>query len=43
MCDIEMLEEQGVEIPKELQTFDELQTNVWICNGKLLKNGFKSI
>jgi len=44
MCDIEMLEEQGVEIPKELQTFDELQTNVWICNGKLLRmvlNPFK--
>jgi len=44
MCDIEMLEEQGVEIPKELQTFDELQANVWICNGKLLRmvlNPFK--
>ena len=44
MCDIEMLEEQGVEIPKELQAFDELQTNVWICNGKLLRmvlNPFK--
>jgi len=44
MCDIEMLEEQGVDIPKELQTFDELQTNIWICNGKLLRmvlNPFK--
>ena len=44
MCDIEMLEEQGVEIPKELQTFDELQTNIWICNGKLIRmvlNPFK--
>jgi len=44
MCDIEMLQDQGVEIPKELQTFDELQTNVWICNGKLLRmvlNPFK--
>ena len=44
MCDIEMLEEQGIEIPKELQSFDELQTNVWICNGKLLRmvlNPFK--
>ena len=44
MCDIEMLEEQGVEIPKELQTFDELQANIWICNGKLIRmvlNPFK--
>jgi len=44
MCDIEMLQDQGVDIPKELQTFDELQTNVWICNGKLLRmvlNPFK--
>jgi len=39
-----MLEDQGVEIPKELQDFDELQANVWICNGKLLRmvlNPFK--
>jgi|TARA_R100001480_G_scaffold19477_2_gene28963 hypothetical protein len=44
MIDTDMLEEQGVEIPKELQTFDELQANVWICNGKLLRmvlNPFK--
>jgi hypothetical protein len=39
-----MLEEQGVDIPKELKEFDELQANVWICNGKLLRmvlNPFK--
>ncbi len=44
MCDISMLEEQGVEIPSELSEADELQTNVWICNGKLLRmviNPFK--
>jgi hypothetical protein len=44
MVDIEMLEEQGVDIPKDLQDFDELQANVWICNGKLLRmvlNPFK--
>jgi hypothetical protein len=43
-CDVEMLEDNGVEIPKELKKFDELQTNVWICNGKLLRmvlNPFK--
>ena len=44
MVDTEMLEEQGVEIPKELKDFDELQANVWICNNKLLRmvlNPFK--
>ena len=44
MVDTEMLQEQGVEIPKELRDFDELQANVWICNGKLLRmvlNPFK--
>mgnify|MGYP003648594266 FL=1 len=44
MCDIEMLEEQGVEIPKELKTFDELQANIWVCNNKLIRmvlNPFK--
>ena len=44
MVDTEMLDEQGVDIPKELTDFDELQANVWICNGKLLRmvlNPFK--
>ena len=44
MVDTEMLEEQGVDIPKELRDFDELQANVWICNNKLLRmvlNPFK--
>ena len=44
MCDVEMLEEQGVDIPSELSDMDELQANVWICNGKLLRmvlNPFK--
>ena len=44
MVDVEMLENQGVDIPKELQDFDELQANVWVCNGKLLRmvlNPFK--
>jgi len=44
MCDTEMLKEQGVDIPEELEDTDELQTNVWICNGKLLRmviNPFK--
>ena len=44
MVDTEILEEQGVDIPKELEAFDELQANVWICNNKLLRmvlNPFK--
>ena len=44
MVDTDMLEEQGVEIPDELKDFDELQANLWICNGKLLRmvlNPFK--
>ena len=44
MCDVAMLEDQGVDIPKELTEMDELQANVWICNGKLIRmvlNPFK--
>jgi len=44
MVDVEMLEEQEITIPDELQDFDELQANVWICNGKLIRmvlNPFK--
>jgi hypothetical protein len=42
--DVELLEEQNINIPKELRDFDELQANVWICNGRLLRmvlNPFK--
>ena len=44
MVDVEMLLEQGVDIPDELSEVDELQANVWLCNGKLLRmvlNPFK--
>ena len=44
MIDVEMLLEQNVDIPKELKDFDELQANIWVCNGKLLRavlNPFK--
>ena len=44
MCDVEMLLDQGVEIPKELRDFDELQANIWVCNNKLIRmvlNPFK--
>lgn len=42
--DTDMLEDNNVDIPNELKDFDELQANVWICNGKLLRmvlNPFK--
>ena len=42
--DTESLLENDVSIPEELQDFDELQANIWICNGKLLRvvlNPFK--
>jgi len=44
MVDTTLLEEQNISIPKELKEFDELQANVWICNGRLLRmvlNPFK--
>ena len=44
MCDVEMLQDQGVEIPKEFEDTEEISVNVWICNGKLLRmviNPFK--
>jgi hypothetical protein len=44
MCDVDMLEENEIEIPKELKKFDELQVNIWISNGKLIRmvlNPFK--
>ena len=44
MCDIEMLKDEGVEIPKDMLDLDEVSVNVWICNGKLLRmvlNPFK--
>jgi hypothetical protein len=43
-CDVDMLEENDVDIPKELKQFDELQANIWISNGKLIRmvlNPFK--
>jgi len=44
MIETEMLLDQEVDVPKELQNFDELQANIWVCNGRLLRavlNPFK--
>jgi hypothetical protein len=40
----DMLEENGVKIPDELNAADELQANIWYCNGRILRmvlNPFK--
>jgi hypothetical protein len=42
--DIELLEENDIKIPKELESAGELQANIWYCNGKILRmvlNPFK--
>ena len=42
--DTDLLEEQNIIIPKELQELDELQANIWICNDRLIRvvlNPFK--
>jgi hypothetical protein len=44
ICDVEMLQEQKIEIPKELRSLDEIQINAWVCNNKLIRmviNPFK--
>ena len=35
--DTEILEDFGVEVPKELKNSDQLNVNVWICNGQVLR------
>ena len=42
--DVELLEQYGVKIPKELKDLDEVNCNVWVCNGEVLRfvlNPFK--
>jgi len=42
--DTELLEEHGVKLPAELKDLDEVNANVWICNGEVLRmvlNPFK--
>ena len=44
MIETSMLIDQEVDIPAELKDFDELQANIWICNGRILRavlNPFK--
>ena len=42
--DVELLEENDIEIPEEFKEGDELQANIWYCNGKIIRlvlNPFK--
>jgi hypothetical protein len=42
--DVELLEENDIEIPEEFKDGDELQANIWYCNGKIIRlvlNPFK--
>ena len=42
--DIELLKEHGVKVPKELSDLDEVNCNVWVSNGEVLRfvlNPFK--
>jgi len=44
MLDTELLNEQGIDIPKELKDYEELQANVWVSGSRLLRvvlNPFK--
>ena len=37
VMDRELVEESGIEIPEEYDDVNELQVNVWICNGEVLR------
>jgi hypothetical protein len=42
--DTDLLEDHGIKIPKELKNLDEVNANVWVCNGEVLRmvlNPFK--
>ena len=42
--DIQILEDHGVKIPREFKDLDEVNCNVWVCNGEVLRfvlNPFK--
>jgi hypothetical protein len=42
--DVEMLEEQGFDIPDGFEDYDQINVNIWVCNGQVLRlvmNPFK--
>ena len=46
VMDMDTLQQYEMEIPKELEEADELQVNIWICNGRVIRsvlNPFKPV
>ena len=46
VMDMDTLVEYEIEIPEELEEADELQVNIWVCNGRVLRsvlNPFKPV
>ena len=37
ILDTELAEEADIEIPKEFDEKDEIQVNIWVCNGQILR------
>ena len=37
ILDAELAEEADIEIPTELQDRDEVQVNIWVCNGQIIR------
>ena len=37
VIDTELAEEADLEIPKEYEDMDEIQVNIWVCNGQILR------
>ena len=37
VLDAELAEDADIEIPESLEDRDELQVNVWVCNGQILR------
>lgn len=37
ILDTELAEEADIEIPRELEDQDEVQVNIWVCNGQILR------
>ena len=37
VLDAELAEEADIKIPKDLRKQDELQVNIWVCNGQILR------
>ena len=35
--DKDIIKDQGVDIPKDLEDADQLSVNIWVCNGQVLR------